>query len=131
MIRPIIFDNISFGNITTSNKNIKRTIIGTQHKNNIDSISLNFDTFASGRINTWRTEIIEAKLEGEDKASAYKFLDECDTLINRIRIPRGKLRNMVRKQRKQVDEKLMEVTTQFNEIFKEIQDITSEYKQKL
>jgi len=93
----------------------------------IDSISLNFDTFASGRINTWRTEIIEDKLKGEDKASAYKFLDECDTLINRIRVPRGKLRNMVRKQRKKVDEKLKDITNQFNDVFKEIQDITTEF----
>jgi hypothetical protein len=90
----------------------------------INSISLNFDTFARGRINTWRTEIIESKLTEESKINAYKFLDKCDNLIENIRIPRGKLRNMVRKQRKDVNEKLLAVTENFDEIFKEISDIS-------
>ena len=55
------------------------------------------------------------------------ILDDCDSLINRIRVPRGKLRNMVRKQRKQVDQKLSSVTEQFDNIFKDIQTISSEF----
>jgi pyruvate,water dikinase len=61
----------------------------------IDSISLNFDTFARGRINTWRTEIIEAKLETDEKSKSYLFLSDCDNLIEKIRVPRGKLRNKI------------------------------------
>ena len=90
----------------------------------IDSISLNFDTFARGRINTWRTEIIEAKLTGENKVYTYKFLDKCDGLIENIRIPRGKLRNKVRKQRRKVDKKLLDVTKKFDAIFEEISEIS-------
>ncbi|MHA1915974.1 MAG: phosphoenolpyruvate synthase [Promethearchaeota archaeon] len=97
----------------------------------IDSISLNFDTFARGRINTWRTEIIEAKLEGENKTKSYQFLNECDTLIERIRIPKGKLRNMVRKQGKKVNTKLMKSTEKFNMFFDSIQDITYEFVKKI
>ncbi|MHA1148842.1 MAG: phosphoenolpyruvate synthase [Promethearchaeota archaeon] len=93
----------------------------------INSISLNFDTYASGRINTWRTEIIESKLEAADKLKAYQFLSNCDALIDRIRIPRGKLRNMVRKQRKKVDPVLMECTDQSNTIFKQIQEISFDF----
>ena len=90
----------------------------------IDSISLNFDTFARGRINTWRTEIIEAKLEDSDKTQSYKLLSECDRLIDSIRVPRGKLRNMVRKEGKEVNHKLASATEQFEEIFTELQDIS-------
>ncbi len=90
----------------------------------IDSISLNFDTFARGRINTWRTEIIETKLSEENKANTYLFLDKCDKLIESIRIPRGKLRNMVRKQRKKVKPKLIEITDKFNNVFSEISEIS-------
>jgi hypothetical protein len=90
----------------------------------IDSISLNFDTFARGRINTWRTEIIEAKLTGENKVNTYKFLDKCDGLIENIRIPRGKLRNKVRKQRRKVDKKLLDITKKFDAIFEEISEIS-------
>ena len=97
----------------------------------IDSISLNFDTFAKGRINTWRTEIIEEKLETDNKTKAYEFLNECDLLISKIRIPRGKLRNMVRKQRKNVDPKLQESTNRFNEIFEAIQEISVNFVQEI
>jgi hypothetical protein len=90
----------------------------------IDSISLNFDTFARGRINTWRTEIIESKLRDDNKENTYKFLDRCDNLIETIRIPRGKLRNMLRKQRKEVDDKLEKITENFNEIFSEVSEIS-------
>lgn len=93
----------------------------------IDSISLNFDTFALGRINTWRTEIIESKLTEENKADAYKLLDKCDTLTEVIRIPRGKLRNMVRKRLKEVEKNLLDVTERFDEIFKEISDISFKF----
>ncbi|MFX0042394.1 MAG: phosphoenolpyruvate synthase [Candidatus Hodarchaeota archaeon] len=90
----------------------------------IDSISLNFDTYARGRINTWRTEIIEAKLDNERRIKSYEFLSECDTLIEKIRIPRGKLRNMVRKQGKERTPELIESTERFNNIFDEIQNIS-------
>ncbi len=90
----------------------------------IDSISLNFDTFARGRINTWRTEIIETKLPKENRANTYLFLDKCDKLIEDIRIPRGKLRNMLRKQRKKVEPKLKEITGKFNDIFSEISELS-------
>jgi len=97
----------------------------------IDSISLNFDTYARGRINTWRTEIIEAKLDDEERAMSYEFLSECDKLIETIRIPRGKLRNMVRKQRKEVNSRLMETTERFNNIFDEIQKISYDFVKEI
>ena len=93
----------------------------------IDSLSLNFDTFARGRMNTWRTEIIEAKLDDNNKAQSYKFLNDCDNLIEIIRIPRGKLRNMVRKQGKILNQKLIEITEQFNHIFNMIQQISYDF----
>ncbi len=93
----------------------------------IDSISLNFDTFARGRMNTWRTEIIEAKLDEENKANSYKFLSECDKLIDRIRIPRGKLHNIVRKQGKDVTQNLLRLTEQFDQIFNIIQKISYDF----
>ncbi|MFX0058806.1 MAG: phosphoenolpyruvate synthase [Candidatus Hodarchaeota archaeon] len=93
----------------------------------IDSISLNFDTYARGRINTWRTEIIEAKLSEKEKQQSYELLDHCDNFIENIRVPRGKLRNMVRKQLKTVDPKLKECTDQFDQIFREIYSISNEF----
>jgi len=93
----------------------------------IDSISLNFDTYARGRINTWRTEIIETKLSDDFKTKSYEFLNDCDNLIERIRIPRGKLRNMVRKQGKEVNSKLIDTTEHFNTIFEEIQKISYDF----
>ncbi|MFX0036674.1 MAG: phosphoenolpyruvate synthase [Candidatus Hermodarchaeota archaeon] len=97
----------------------------------IDSISLNFDTFASGRINTWRTEIIEAKLDDNNKAQSYDFLHECDNLLEKIRIPRGKLRNMVRKQGKIVNQKLLSSTENFNQIFDTIQQMSYDFVKKI
>jgi pyruvate,water dikinase len=97
----------------------------------IDSISLNFDTFAKGRINTWRTEIIEEKVEDENKLKAYDLLSECDGLINKIRIPKGKLRNMVRKQGKEVDALLQEYTDKFTDIFEAIEKISFEFVQEI
>ncbi|MFX0032907.1 MAG: phosphoenolpyruvate synthase [Candidatus Hermodarchaeota archaeon] len=90
----------------------------------IDSISLNFDTYARGRINTYRTEIIESKLRLESKIKAYNLLDICDNLIESIRIPRGKLRNMVRKQLKDVNTELQETTSKFDLIFQELSSIS-------
>jgi hypothetical protein len=90
----------------------------------IDSISLNFDTFARGRINCNRTEIIEAKLNEENKIKSYDFLNECDKLIENVRIPRGKLRNMVRKQGKQLNQELMDSTNKYDDIFNKIQDLS-------
>ena len=97
----------------------------------IDSISLNFGTYASGRINTWRTEIIESKLEATNKLKAYQFLSDCDELIDKIRIPRGKLRNMVRKQRKDLDEGLLESTEQYDTIFKNIQNLSFDFVKEI
>jgi pyruvate,water dikinase len=89
----------------------------------IDSISLNFDTYARGRINTWRTEIIEA-IKDENKGHAYKLVNECDDLIERMRVPRGKLHNLARKQ---LDPKLLEYGEKFDNIFKEIENISSDF----
>lgn len=97
----------------------------------IDSISLNFDTFARGRINTWRTEIIETKLEDENRALSYKFLLECDNLIESIRIPRGKLRNMVRREGKEVNPKLINYTEQFDNIFNKIQETSYDFVKEI
>lgn len=97
----------------------------------IDSISLNFDTYARGRINTWRTEIIEAKLDVDERTKSYELLSECDKLIEIIRIPRGKLRNMVRKQRKEVIPQLLESTERFNNIFDEIQNISYDFVKEI
>jgi hypothetical protein len=97
----------------------------------IDSISLNFDTFARGRINTWRTEIIETKLPEENRANTYLFLDKCDSLIEKIRIPRGKLRNMLRKQQKKVEQRLKEITDKFNDVFSELSEISYNFVKDL
>jgi len=97
----------------------------------IDSISLNFDTFARGRINTWRTEIIETNLPEENRANTYLFLDKCDKLIDNIRIPRGKLRNMKRKQRKKVEPRLVEITEKFDNVFTEISEISYSFVKEL
>ncbi|GAI69231.1 unnamed protein product, partial [marine sediment metagenome] len=97
----------------------------------IDSISLNFDTYARGRINTWRTEIIEAKLSEESRAKTYQFLDKCDVLIEKIRTPRGKLRNMLRKQRKAIDTKLKEITEEFDNTFEKVSKISYDFIKEL
>jgi len=93
----------------------------------IDSISLNFDTFARGRINTWRTEIIEANLSTENKLKSYEFLDKCDKLIDKIRLPRGTLRNMLRKQREKSPTKLKDVTEQFDQLYKNVNNISHDF----
>jgi len=97
----------------------------------IDSISLNFDTFARGRINCNRTEIIEAKLGEENKKKSYDFLNECDNLIEKIRIPRGKLRNMVRKQGKKLNQNLLDSTNKFDDIFIKIQNASYDFVKEI
>jgi pyruvate,water dikinase len=96
-------------------------------RENIDSISLNFDTYASGRVSVWRTEIIEEKLPDNQKIKAYDFLEYCDKLIENIRIPKGKLNNMVRKQKKQINPKLKDTSNDFNQIFLEISKISHDF----
>ena len=96
-------------------------------KEGIDSISLNFDTFAQGRINTWRTEIIEAKLTAENKLKTYEFIDKCDKLIDKIRVPRGTLRNMLRKQRDENFPQLEDVTAQFDAIFEKVNSMSRDF----
>jgi len=100
-------------------------------RENIDSISLNFDTFAKGRINTWRTEIIEEKLTEEYKINSYEFLKECDNLIERIRIPRGKLHNLVRKMRKETSDNLEKATENLDIIFRDLQSISTEFVKEI
>ncbi len=101
-------------------------------RESIDSISLNFDTYARGRINTWRTEIIEARLMDDARTKSYKFLHDCDELIEKIRVPRGKIHNIVRKQRgKRVDSKLIEYAEKFDEIFNEIQNASYDFVKEL
>jgi len=100
-------------------------------RESIDSLSLNFDTFARGRINTWRTEVIEAKLDEKNKVKSYEFLNECDKLIENVRVPRGKLRNMVRKQGKSVDLKLIEKTKEYDEKFNDIEKIAFNFVSRI
>ncbi len=100
-------------------------------RESIDSLSLNFDTFARGRINTWRTEAIEAKLDEKNKVKSYEFLNECDKLIENVRVPRGKLRNMVRKQGKSVDLKLIEKTKEYDEKFNDIEKIAFDFVSRI
>ena len=93
----------------------------------IDSISLNFDTYARGRINTWRTEIIESKVKPEYRDKSYELLKNCDDLVERIRVPRGKLRNLVRKHRRDAEPKLIEITEKFDEIYINLNKISSKF----
>ena len=93
----------------------------------IDSISLNFDTYAKGRINTWRTEIIENKLKDQNKEKAYNFLADCDDFIERIRVPRGRIRNLIRRKRKKATPKLKESAKKYDQIFENIHDIAYDF----
>ncbi|MHA1411474.1 MAG: phosphoenolpyruvate synthase [Promethearchaeota archaeon] len=93
----------------------------------IDSISLNFDTYARGRINTWRTEIIESKVKPEYRDKSYELLKNCDDLVERIRVLRGKLRNLVRKHRRDAEPKLIEITKKFDEIYINLNKISSKF----
>ena len=97
----------------------------------IDSISLNFDTFARGRINTWRTEIIEAKVDDKDKIKGYQLINDCDELIDKLRVPRGRLRNMVRKQLKEIDPKMNTSSEKLDNLFKELHDISFKFVKEI
>jgi NifB/MoaA-like Fe-S oxidoreductase len=52
-------------------------------------------------------------------------------LIEKIRVPRGKTRNRVRKQLKDVDPNLKENSDKMDEIFKELQLISKEFVKKI
>ncbi|MHA1786529.1 MAG: phosphoenolpyruvate synthase, partial [Candidatus Helarchaeota archaeon] len=97
----------------------------------IDSISLNFDTYARGRINTWRTEIIESKVKPEYRDKSYELLKNCDDLVERIRVLRGKLRNLVRKHRRDAEPKLIEITEKFDEIYINLNKISSKFIEEI
>ncbi|MHA1798352.1 MAG: phosphoenolpyruvate synthase, partial [Candidatus Helarchaeota archaeon] len=97
----------------------------------IDSISLNFDTYARGRINTWRTEIVESKVKPEYRERFYELLRNCDDLVEKIRIPRGKLHNLLRKQRRDAEPKLMEITKKFDEINANLNEISNNFIKKV
>lgn len=97
----------------------------------IDSISLNFDTFAKGRINCWRTEIIESRLDESNKDQAYTFLSDCDDFIERIRVPRGRVRNLIRKKRKHASDKLLESGKKYDQIFADIQSIAFDFIRRI
>lgn len=85
---------------------------------NIDSISLNFDTYAKGRINCNRTEIIEASLPIELRIQAYEVFKSYDALISQLRIPRGRMRFLKHflEQVNKKDDKLWEIVEKFEHI---------------
>ncbi|TXT53314.1 MAG: Phosphoenolpyruvate synthase [Promethearchaeota archaeon] len=97
----------------------------------IDSLSLNFDTFAHGRINTWRTEIIEDKLSDQYKDQAYKLLNDCDEIIEKLRVPKGKLRNMVRKKGKKVEPELEDLAQEYKDIFDKIHNLSVNFVKEI
>jgi pyruvate,water dikinase len=84
----------------------------------IDKISLNPDTFARGRINAWRTEVIEENLDSVDKKKqVYELVNRYDSAINEIRIPAGKMRFIKKKldDKKEKDKKLAEIVQRFDD----------------
>ncbi len=89
----------------------------------IDSISLNPDTYARGRILVWRTEVIETALKDEAKKIAYDFLSICDETVDNLRVPRGKLRNHIRKKRKRIDPEITLSSDRLDDIFKQIANL--------
>ena len=93
----------------------------------IDSISLNPDTYARGRILVWRTEVIETALREEAKNRAYDFLLICDETVDKLRVPRGKLRNYIRKKRKRIDPEITLSSERLNDIFKQIANLAVRY----
>ncbi len=88
----------------------------------IDSISLNFDTYAKGRVNCYRTESIENKIQEEFKASAYELLASFDAFLADIRIPRGRMRYLQQmlKQTNKRDDKLWEIVEKFNQVYENL-----------
>lgn len=93
----------------------------------IDSISLNPDTYARGRILVWRTEVIETALKDEEKKRAYDFLTECDNTIDNLRIPRGKLRNYIEKKRKDIAPKITLNNDRMDDIFHKIGNLAVQF----
>ncbi|MHA1620318.1 MAG: phosphoenolpyruvate synthase [Promethearchaeota archaeon] len=85
----------------------------------IDSISLNFDTYAKGRVNCYRTESIENKVQEEFRASAYELLASFDAFLADIRIPRGRMRYLQQMltQTNKRDDKLWEIVKKFNRVY--------------
>ncbi|GAG60048.1 unnamed protein product [marine sediment metagenome] len=100
-------------------------------KQKIDSISLNPDTYARGRILTWRTEVIEDSLKEGEKVLAYNLLIHCDKMIEDLRIPRGKLRNYIRKKRKKIDSTIIEKDRQINQLFGELSELGVNFVNKI
>lgn len=95
----------------------------------IDSISLNFDTYAKGRVSCYRTEVIEAEIDAEDcKRECYEILNSYDALMNEIRIPRGRMRFIKGKLEAQnvKDTKLWDIVAKFNQVYETLNERRSE-----
>ncbi|MHA1731041.1 MAG: phosphoenolpyruvate synthase [Promethearchaeota archaeon] len=92
--------------------------------NHIDSISLNFDTYAKGRVNCFRTEIVEEKVPPHLRDSCYELLNSYDALLEQMRIPRGRMRFIKSKLEAQgtTDQKVWDVVAKFEELSEEIEE---------
>ncbi|GAB4321489.1 MAG: hypothetical protein Kow0069_25830 [Promethearchaeota archaeon] len=95
----------------------------------IDSISLNFDTFAKGRVNCHRTEVIERLVPEDLRQACYDLLNSFDRIIDQLRIPRGRMRFIKTKLAAQnrKDEKLWDVVQTFEEIYESLHRQRSEF----
>jgi len=95
----------------------------------IDSISLNFDTYAKGRINAYRTEIIEKYVPESYKKICYEILNSYDSIVSEIRIPRGRMRYLSRIIDKinLKDDKLIEIVERFEKIYKMLENNRNEF----
>jgi pyruvate,water dikinase len=84
----------------------------------IDSISLNFDTYAKGRVNCYRTELIEEKLNKENRKKAYEILNSYDSIINELRMPRGRMRYLKQMllQSNRKEDNLWDMVEKFNKL---------------
>lgn len=127
MINPFLAVSRKSNEIKSDDPQFLRFLV----QEGIDSLSLNFDTFARGRINTWRTEIIEAKVDDNDKITSYRLVNDCDELIDKIRVPRGRLRNMVRKQLKEINPKMKASSEKLDKVFKELHDLTFNFVKEI
>jgi hypothetical protein len=72
-------------------------------------------------------KISENKLRDQNKEKAYNFLADCDDFIERIRVPRGRVRNLIRRKRKNATPKLKESAKKYDEIFENIHDIAYDF----
>ncbi|MBD3351189.1 MAG: hypothetical protein GF364_06860 [Candidatus Lokiarchaeota archaeon] len=90
----------------------------------IDSISLNFDTFAKGKVNCHRTEVIENKLPEDLRKPAYELFYSYDSIISEIRIPRGRMRYLKHylEQSSKKDDKLWDIVMRFDQIYELLND---------